>query len=140
LPFSELISLTIYFVYKAWHMVSKICCILTLLCREYSFIIFKYFVTWSSRAIICNLFRKRAYKSASEHAYFIFQTKGTSSFGKRRNKTHTLCRRCGRSSYHIQKSKCAQCGYPSRKLRHCKLPTILPKFCIHGYCNEIGAI
>ncbi|KAF4517495.1 hypothetical protein B566_EDAN004534 [Ephemera danica] len=45
-------------------------------------------------------------------------TKGTSSFGKRRNKTHTLCRRCGRSAYHIQKSKCAQCGYPSRKLRH----------------------
>nr|CAD7402289.1 unnamed protein product [Timema cristinae] len=45
------------------------------------------------------------------------ETKGTSSFGKRRNKTHTLCRRCGRSSYHIQKSQCAQCGYPSRKLR-----------------------
>ncbi|KAK4875190.1 hypothetical protein RN001_011612 [Aquatica leii] len=44
-------------------------------------------------------------------------TKGTSSFGKRRNKTHTLCRRCGRSSYHIQKSRCAQCGYPSAKLR-----------------------
>nr|CAD7601816.1 unnamed protein product [Timema genevievae] len=40
-------------------------------------------------------------------------TKGTSSFGKRRNKTHTLCRRCGRSSYHIQKSQCAQCGYPN---------------------------
>lgn len=48
------------------------------------------------------------------------QTKGTSSFGKRRNKTHTLCRRCGRSSYHIQKSKCAQCGYPAAKLRSCK--------------------
>ena len=45
-------------------------------------------------------------------------TKGTSSFGKRRNKKHTLCRRCGRSSYHTQKSKCEQCGYPSRKLRH----------------------
>nr|CAJ17428.1 ribosomal protein L37e [Sphaerius sp. APV-2005] len=44
-------------------------------------------------------------------------TKGTSSFGKRRNKTHTLCRRCGRSSYHIQKSQCAQCGYPSAKMR-----------------------
>lgn len=29
-------------------------------------------------------------------------TKGTQSFGKRHNKTHTLCRRCGRSSYHIQ--------------------------------------
>ncbi|CAG9560524.1 unnamed protein product [Danaus chrysippus] len=45
------------------------------------------------------------------------KTKGTSSFGKRRNKTHTLCRRCGRSSYHIQKSQCAQCGYPAAKLR-----------------------
>ncbi|GBM00777.1 putative 60S ribosomal protein L37-A [Araneus ventricosus] len=45
-------------------------------------------------------------------------TKGTSSFGKRRNKTHTLCRRCGRSSYHIQKSLCAQCGYPHKRLRH----------------------
>merc|ERR1712136_16624 len=45
-------------------------------------------------------------------------TKGTSSFGKRHNKTHTLCRRCGRSSYHIQKSRCAQCGYPSKRLRH----------------------
>ncbi|KAK1123468.1 hypothetical protein QLX08_003376 [Tetragonisca angustula] len=44
-------------------------------------------------------------------------TKGTSSFGKRRNKTHTLCRRCGRSSYHIQKSQCAQCGYPQKKMR-----------------------
>lgn len=51
---------------------------------------------------------------------FCFQTKGTSSFGKRRNKTHTLCRRCGRSSYHIQKSLCAQCGYPHKRLRHCK--------------------
>ncbi|CAB3365999.1 Hypothetical predicted protein [Cloeon dipterum] len=45
-------------------------------------------------------------------------TKGTSSFGKRRNKTHTLCRRCGRSAYHIQKKTCAQCGYPSKRLRH----------------------
>ncbi|XP_037938132.1 probable 60S ribosomal protein L37-A [Teleopsis dalmanni] len=44
-------------------------------------------------------------------------TKGTSSFGKRHNKTHTLCRRCGRSSYHIQKSTCAQCGYPAAKMR-----------------------
>merc|ERR1711893_116098 len=44
-------------------------------------------------------------------------TKGTSSFGKRHNKTHTLCRRCGRSSYHIQKKTCAQCGYPSKRLR-----------------------
>ncbi|XP_013392757.1 probable 60S ribosomal protein L37-A [Lingula anatina] len=44
-------------------------------------------------------------------------TKGTSSFGKRHNKSHTLCRRCGRSSYHIQKKTCAQCGYPAAKIR-----------------------
>merc|ERR1719273_580927 len=44
-------------------------------------------------------------------------TKGTSSFGKRRNKTHTLCRRCGRVSLHIQKKTCAQCGYPAAKTR-----------------------
>ncbi|XP_035892832.1 60S ribosomal protein L37-like [Anopheles stephensi] len=44
-------------------------------------------------------------------------TKGTSSFGKRKNKCHTFCRRCGRSSYHIQKKRCASCGYPARKMR-----------------------
>ncbi|XP_038049590.1 probable 60S ribosomal protein L37-A [Patiria miniata] len=44
-------------------------------------------------------------------------TKGTSSFGKRHNKTHTFCRRCGRRSYHIQKKRCASCGYPAKKIR-----------------------
>merc|ERR1712107_257572 len=44
-------------------------------------------------------------------------TKGTQAFGKKHNKTHTLCRRCGKSSYHIQKSTCASCGYPSPKMR-----------------------
>mmetsp|Transcript_8386 Transcript_8386/g.22081 ORF Transcript_8386/g.22081 Transcript_8386/m.22081 type:complete len:94 (-) Transcript_8386:191-472(-) len=44
-------------------------------------------------------------------------TKGTSSFGKRTSKTHTLCVRCGRRSYHIQKSKCASCGYPAARKR-----------------------
>ncbi|CAF0767184.1 unnamed protein product [Brachionus calyciflorus] len=44
-------------------------------------------------------------------------TKGTQSFGKRHNKTHTLCRRCGRSSYHIQKKKCSSCGYPAARIR-----------------------
>ena len=43
--------------------------------------------------------------------------KGTGSFGKRRNKTHTLCRRCGKRAFHIQKSVCAACGYPSAKIR-----------------------
>merc|ERR1711963_523528 len=44
-------------------------------------------------------------------------TKGTSSFGKRRNKTHTLCRRCGKVAFHIQKKICAPCGYPAAKMR-----------------------
>jgi len=44
-------------------------------------------------------------------------TKGTSSFGKRRNKTHTLCRRCGKVALHIQKKVCAPCGYPQAKIR-----------------------
>mmetsp|Transcript_10206 Transcript_10206/g.13927 ORF Transcript_10206/g.13927 Transcript_10206/m.13927 type:complete len:98 (+) Transcript_10206:120-413(+) len=43
--------------------------------------------------------------------------KGTGSFGKRRNKTHTLCRRCGRRSLHIQKKTCSSCGYPSARIR-----------------------
>ncbi|THC91001.1 hypothetical protein EYZ11_009531 [Aspergillus tanneri] len=43
--------------------------------------------------------------------------KGTSSFGKRHNKSHTLCRRCGRRSFHIQKSTCSSCGYPAAKTR-----------------------
>ncbi|TDH66160.1 uncharacterized protein CCR75_002744 [Bremia lactucae] len=42
---------------------------------------------------------------------------GTQSFGMRHNKTHTICRRCGRSSYHIQKSTCSSCGYPAAKMR-----------------------
>eukprot|EP00897_Mesotaenium_endlicherianum_P008082 jgi/Mesen1/7301/ME000374S06659 len=45
-------------------------------------------------------------------------TKGTGSFGKRRNKSHTLCRRCGRRSFHIQKARCASCAYPAARVRH----------------------
>ncbi|KAG0318671.1 60S ribosomal protein L37A [Dissophora globulifera] len=51
-----------------------------------------------------------------KHSSFI-RTKGTSSFGKRHTKSHTLCRRCGRRSFHNQKKTCAQCGYPAAKLR-----------------------
>ncbi|KAL6782738.1 RPL37 [Auxenochlorella protothecoides x Auxenochlorella symbiontica] len=43
--------------------------------------------------------------------------KGTGSFGKRHTKTHSLCRRCGRRSFHNQKSTCAACGYPSARKR-----------------------
>merc|ERR1712027_84334 len=48
---------------------------------------------------------------------FVKMTKGTSSFGKRHNKTHTLCRRCPRSTFHIQKKKCSACGYPDARRR-----------------------
>ena len=37
---------------------------------------------------------------------------------KQIQKTHTTCRRCGRTSYHIQKKVCSACGYPSARNRH----------------------
>ncbi|KAL9244644.1 hypothetical protein vseg_018402 [Gypsophila vaccaria] len=43
--------------------------------------------------------------------------KGTGSFGKRRNKTHTLCVRCGRRSFHLQKSRCSACAFPAARTR-----------------------
>ena len=37
-------------------------------------------------------------------------TKGTpSKMGGK--KTHTMCRRCGKHSFHVQKRKCAACGF-----------------------------
>jgi ribosomal protein L37E len=48
--------------------------------------------------------------------------KGTGSFGKRHNKTHTLCVRCGGRSYHIQKHTCSACGYPAARKRTCACP------------------
>jgi large subunit ribosomal protein L37e len=37
-------------------------------------------------------------------------TKGTpSKMGGK--KTHTMCRRCGKHAYHVQKRKCAACGF-----------------------------
>ncbi|KAJ3195043.1 60S ribosomal protein L37 [Irineochytrium annulatum] len=44
-------------------------------------------------------------------------TKGTQAFGKRHTKSHTLCPRCGRRSFHNQKKTCAQCAYPAAKVR-----------------------
>ena len=56
------------------------------------------------------------------------QGKGTGSFGKRMNKSHTLCVRCGRRSFHLQKSRCASCGYPSSRIRTCINPFSLPYY------------
>ena len=44
-------------------------------------------------------------------------TKGTYSFGRRHNKSHVMCRRCGKRSFHVQKARCASCGYPSACVR-----------------------
>ncbi|KAJ2063455.1 hypothetical protein GGI17_001671 [Coemansia sp. S146] len=45
------------------------------------------------------------------------RSKGTSSFGKRHTKTHSLCKRCGNRAFHNQKKTCASCGYPAAKIR-----------------------
>ncbi|MQL87548.1 hypothetical protein Taro_020089 [Colocasia esculenta] len=46
--------------------------------------------------------------------------------GKRRNKTHTLCVRCGRRSFHLQKSRCGACGYPSSQIHNVTSPPTGP--------------
>lgn len=56
-------------------------------------------------------------ETVAKHRLTKTTAKGTSSFGKRHNKTHTLCRRCGRRSLHIQKHTCSNCGYPAAKTR-----------------------
>nr|ADN06007.1 60S ribosomal protein L37 [Amphidinium carterae] len=37
--------------------------------------------------------------------------------GKRHKKTHMLCPRCGKRSFHVQKKRCAACAYPEQKMR-----------------------
>ncbi|HNV93927.1 MAG TPA: 50S ribosomal protein L37e [Methanofastidiosum sp.] len=45
-------------------------------------------------------------------------SKGTPSYGKRNNKTHVRCRRCGNHSYHASHGVCASCGFgKSSKMR-----------------------
>ena len=67
---------------------------------------------------------------------WIEQGKGTGSFGKRRNKTHTLCVRCGRRSFHLQKSRCAACGFPSSRIRKCESLSDLLRFLSFFCCWE----
>ncbi len=44
-------------------------------------------------------------------------SKGTASHGKRNSKTHIMCRRCGKHSYHAAHSICASCGFGSTARR-----------------------
>jgi large subunit ribosomal protein L37e len=48
--------------------------------------------------------------------------KGTPSQGKHsKGKTHIVCRRCGKRTYHATRRVCSSCGYgKSRKLRDYK--------------------
>eukprot|EP01017_Pseudomicrothorax_dubius_P033150 TRINITY_DN440_c0_g2_i1.p1 TRINITY_DN440_c0_g2~~TRINITY_DN440_c0_g2_i1.p1 ORF type:complete len:106 (+),score=8.21 TRINITY_DN440_c0_g2_i1:104-421(+) len=43
--------------------------------------------------------------------------KGTQSMGKRHTPVFSLCRRCGKMSYHTKHKRCAACGYPDTKIR-----------------------
>jgi len=45
--------------------------------------------------------------------------KGTPSMGRKSGKkTHIVCRRCGKRTYHIRKKRCSSCGYgKSKRLR-----------------------
>ena len=38
-------------------------------------------------------------------------TKGTTSFGKHQKRTHVICRRCGKKTFHIRKERCSACGF-----------------------------
>ena len=70
--------------------------------------------------------------------FLSFQTKGTSSFGKRHNKTHTLCRRCGGRCYHIQKKTCSRCGYPKPTMRKCKFANFCQWTDINNCVSNMG--
>ncbi len=46
-------------------------------------------------------------------------TKGTPSKGKKsRGKSHIVCRRCGKHSFHVSHNVCSSCGFGrTKKLR-----------------------
>ncbi|RME54022.1 50S ribosomal protein L37e [Candidatus Woesearchaeota archaeon] len=52
-------------------------------------------------------------------------SKGTAARGKwSRGKSHIVCRRCGRHSFHTSRKVCASCGYgksPKRRTYHWKV-------------------
>ena len=48
--------------------------------------------------------------------YTTNMTKGTTSFGKRHSKSHTICRRCGKSSFHIKRKDVLPAATQRRKM------------------------
>merc|ERR1711862_843694 len=69
--------------------------------------------------------RRQGLRSAIPHTFLSAFTArnsaamgdGTPAMGKRHKKTHGLCLRCGKRSFHHQKKTCASCGYPATKMR-----------------------
>lgn len=62
---------------------------------------------------------------------------GTPALGRRKHKkTHTICRRCGKVSYHKQNQECASCGYPNASMRRCEYPQRDPP----GPCPQQGLL
>jgi ribosomal protein L37E len=69
-------------------------------------------------------YSKKAYKNNKLSLNLLtknthIQTRGTPAFGKKHQRNHTLCRRCGRTTFHKQKARCASCGYPDSRIRRC---------------------
>merc|ERR1719408_594513 len=58
-----------------------------------------------------------SHSSALACPHFDTMGDGTPAMGKRHTKTHGLCPRCGKRSFHYQKKRCAACGYPASKIR-----------------------
>ncbi|MBA0618372.1 hypothetical protein Godav_027732 [Gossypium davidsonii] len=72
---------------------------------------------------------------------FLFPSIGSAigSFGKRRNKTHTLCVRCGCRSFHLQKSRCSACVFSAARKMTCKCLVyfffvIQIVYCVFRFC------
>ncbi len=71
----------------------------------------------SSGAGTARVPRARASPSADGCICYLLAPSLLRTAGLRHTKTHTLCRRCGKRSFHKQKTTCSSCGYPASKIR-----------------------
>ncbi|KAI4964969.1 hypothetical protein ZWY2020_057735 [Hordeum vulgare] len=64
------------------------------------------------------------------------------SYRNRRNKTHTLCIRYGCRNFHMQKSTCSLCGYPTARFRKCKSHRQIPflYFCMRFRSFDLAGL
>lgn len=77
------------------------------------------------RALVARLRKRLRLRLGIGWCFFLRLARGTyllasslfRTAGLRHTKTHTLCRRCGKRSFHKQKTTCSSCGYPASKIR-----------------------